>query len=155
MAAKQTKQLLKKKLQSMASDLELMYYTPIKEGRMSKNVVEKIAKEIHAFNDKKVEIRIRQLKSRRSDQQNRYWWAITTIMSKELGYEKNEMHEILKFKFLKKEKHDENSGEIYEYIGSTAKLNKTEFADMTSELIRWAAGMNIVLPIPGEQLTIE
>ena len=75
-----------------------------------------------------------------------------TILSTELGYSKDEIHEICKFKFLKREVVDENTGLVLEYLGSTADLNKSEFADMTSDLIRWAAeNFNIVLPLPGEQ----
>ncbi len=138
----------------MAKDEVFTFFSKVTGGRMQRNVVDKIPEALAYFEDNTVEVIIRKKRSRRSDQQNRYWWAIVTILSKELGYEKNEMHEILKFKFLQKEKHDENSGEVYQYIGSTAKLNKMEFADMTSELIRWAAGMNIILPTPGEQLSI-
>jgi hypothetical protein len=102
--------------------------------------------------DTNVELICRRKRSRRSDQQNRYWWACITILSKEIGYTKEETHEICKFKFLKREKVDEATGEVLQYLGSTAKLNKSDFADMTSELIRWSAEtFSVVLPMPGEQ----
>lgn len=135
--------------------MALTYYSVVKDGRLQRNVSQKIANELKEFEGKKVEVRIQKLKSKRSDQQNRYWWAIVTILSNELGYTKDELHEILKFKFLKRSKVDEKTGEIFEYLGSTATLNKTEFSDMTSELIRWSAEtFSIVLPIPGEQMDL-
>lgn len=135
--------------------MALTYYSVVKDGRLQRNVSQKIANELKEFEGKKVEVRIQKLKSKRSDQQNRYWWAIVTILSNELGYTKDELHEILKFKFLKRSKVDEKTGEIFEYLGSTATLNKTEFADMTSELIRWSAEtFSIILPIPGEQIDL-
>jgi len=132
--------------------MRLTYYSNVKDGKLQKNVSLQIAEELNHFEGKRVEITIEKLKSTRSTQQNRLWWLYVTIIAKEIGYDKNEMHEILKFKFLKKEKVDERTGEVFEYIGSTAKLNKTDFADMVSDLIRYAAEtFDIVLPLPGEQ----
>lgn len=134
----------------------LYYYSNVNDGKLQKNVRIQIANELREFNGKRIEIKIQKLKSVRSQQQNRYWWAIVTILAKEIGYTKNEMHEILKFKFLKRSKIVENTGEILEYIESTTKLNKSDFADMTSELIRWSAEtFNVILPIPGEQTDLE
>lgn len=132
--------------------MKLTYYSNVKDGKLQKNVSLQIAEEVKHFEGKRVEITIQKLKSTRSAQQNRLWWLYVTIMAKEVGYTKEEMHEILKFKFLKKEKVDEKTGEIFEYIGSTTKLSKSEFADMVTDLIRFAAEtFNIVLPLPGEQ----
>ena len=132
--------------------MKLAYYSNVKDGKLQKNVSLQIAEEIKHFEGKRVEITVQKLKSTRSTQQNRLWWLYVTIIAKEIGYDKNEMHEILKFKFLKKEKVDERTGEIFEYIGSTAKLNKSDFADMVTDLIRYAAEtFDIILPLPGEQ----
>lgn len=134
----------------------LHYYSNVNGGKLQKNVRIQIANELKEFNGKRIEIKIQKLKSVRSQQQNRYWWAIITILAKEIGYTKNEMHEILKFKFLKRSKIVESTGEVLEYIESTTKLNKSDFADMTSELIRWSAEtFNVILPIPGEQTDLE
>lgn len=136
--------------------MPLIYCSDVTGGRLQKNVSLKIANELKEFEGKRVEIKIQKLKSTRSGQQNRYWWAIVTILANEIGYTKNEMHEILKFKFLKRSKVLESTGEVFEYLESTTKLNKSEFADMTSELIRWSAEtFNVILPLPGEQLEIE
>lgn len=102
-----------------------------------------------------VEILIRKRKSKRSLEQNRLWWLYITILANETGMLKDAMHEICKYKFLKKETVIESTGEIMEYIGSTTQLNKSEFADMIAELQQWASeSLNIILPSPGEQIEI-
>ena len=132
--------------------MKLTYYSNIKDGKLQKNVSLQIAEDIKHFEGKRIEITIQKLKSTRSQAQNRLWWLYVTIIAKEIGYDKSEMHEILKFKFLKKEKVDERTGEVFEYISSTTKLNKSDFSDMVTDLIRYAAEtFDIVLPLPGEQ----
>ena len=131
----------------------LYYYSEVKEGKLQKNVREKIVNELSVFEGKRVEIKIEKIRSKRSTRQNRLWWLYMTIISKEIGYTKDEIHEICKFKFLKKEKVDENTGEVFEYIGSSSGLSKSEFADLITDLIRWASEtFGIILPIPDEQM---
>ncbi len=102
-----------------------------------------------------VEILVKKRKSKRSLEQNRLWWVYMTILANETGMMKDAMHEVCKYKFLKKETVIEATGEIMEYIGSTTQLNKSEFADMIAELQQWAAeSLNIILPSPGEQIEI-
>ena len=135
--------------------MKLEYYSEVKNGHLSKSVRNKIASELLQFEGKRVEIRIEKLKSKRSIQQNRYWWLAMTILGNELGYSKEETHELMKFKFLKRERVIEKTGEILEYIESTTTLNKSDFADMVTDMVRWAASMGIVIPLPGEQLETD
>ena len=101
---------------------------------------------------KRLELRIKTL-TERSDRQNKYYWACVTIMANELGYSKEEMHEIIKFKLLKREKVDERTGEIFNYTESTVKLNKEDFGEFMTNLQQWSAqSLGIVLPDPGEKL---
>lgn len=132
------------------------FFSIIKEGRLQNNVSQQIKDLLPTFEGKRVVVKIEKVKSNRSDQQNKLYWVYNDILSKEIGYDKNELHEIIKYKFLTKEKVDENTGEVYNYVGSTAKLNKSEFADFVSELQRWAnETFNCYLPSPNEQLTIN
>jgi len=136
--------------------MKLSYYSNVKDSKLQKNISLQIASDIKHFEGKRIEITIQKLSSKRSTQQNRLWWLYMGILSKELGFTKEEIHEICKFKFLKKEKVDERTGLIFEYLGSTAALNKSDFADLVSELIRWAAeNFEIVLPLPGEQTEFD
>jgi len=61
----------------------------------------------------------------------------------------------MKFKFLKRERVIEKTGEILEYIESTTTLGKSDFADMVTDMVRWAASMGIIIPLPGEQLETD
>lgn len=132
--------------------MKLTFYSNVKDGKLQTNVAKSIALDLKKFEGERIELTIQKLKSTRSSQQNRLWWLYVGIISKELGYNKDELHEILKYKFLKRQKVDERTGEIFEYLGSTTKLNKTEFADMVNELIRWSSEtFNIELPLPNEQ----
>lgn len=136
--------------------MKLTYYSNVINGKLQKNISELIAKELEHFEGKRVEINIQKLKSTRSSRQNAYWWLIITILAKEIGYTKDELHEIMKYKFLKRERVDENSGEIFPYLSSTTKLNKTEFSDLTNQLIRWASEtFNVILPMPEEQTKLN
>lgn len=104
---------------------------------------------------KEFEVIVRQKSKSRSGQQNRYYWACVSIVANELGYSREEMHSIIGFKFLKREKVDENSGEVFEYIESTTKLSTTDFVVFMDEFIKWSAEhLNIILPPPNTQLEI-
>lgn len=135
--------------------MKLEYYSDVKGGNLQTNVRKKIAEELKQFEGKRIQIRIEKLKSKRSIQQNRYWWLAMTILGNELGYSKEETHELMKFKFLKRERVIEKTGEILEYIESTTTLSKSDFADMVTDMVRWAASMGIIIPLPGEQLETD
>ena len=69
----------------------------------------------------------------RSDQQNKYYHGVVVKMiSDHLGYEKDEMHEVLKKQFK---------------VESTAKLKSAEFKEYVENIVRWAAS-DLGLPIP-------
>lgn len=94
-------------------------------------------------------------RSRRSDRQNKYFHACCQIFGESLGYTKDEAKSIVKMKFLKKDKINEETGEIFEYLAETHKLNKEEFADLMDNFIRWAAQLGIILPMPDEQIELN
>jgi hypothetical protein len=94
-------------------------------------------------------------RSRRSDKQNNLWWEYMTILSKHTGFTKEEMHEVAKFMFLKKEAVNEQTGEVYSYVGSTTKLTKEEFSELIEKLFKWASEtLTITLPSPEDQMGI-
>lgn len=136
--------------------MKLEYFSTITDGKMQRNTSQLIAEEIKHFEGKRVHITIEKLKSTRSVQQNRLWWLYIGIIAKEIGYTKDELHEICKFKFLRKEKVNEKTGEVFEYCGSTAKLGKSEFGELVDKTIQWASeSFNIILPAPGDQSEMD
>ena len=137
-------------------EIEMLYFGSVDESGIMKIRDRKgFDKYVSLFRGKDVEILVRRKKSRRSVEQNALWWVYMTILSKDIGYTKDEIHEICKFKFLQKEKVDEKTGEIFKYLGSTAKLSKVEFMDLVAELQQWSVEtFGIVLPSPDEQIKI-
>lgn len=136
--------------------MELTYYSDVKEGKLQNNVRQKIAQELPHFNGKRVEIIIRKLTKKRSQQQNKLWWVYVDIIRKELGYDKDEMHEILKMQVNPLEKVNEKTGLVMTYGGSTKDLKVSEFMELIERLVRWSAeNLDIVLPMPNEMQEIN
>lgn len=134
-------------------EMKIEVYGKVEGGKLCGFSRKRLAAELLQFEGKPVRVVIEKKKSMRSVQQNRLWWLYMNILSAEIGYTKDEMHEIAKYKFLKTEKVDERTGEVFPYIGSTAKLSKSEFSDLTAELQQWASEtFNVVLPSPDEQI---
>jgi hypothetical protein len=95
---------------------------------------------------KEIELIIRQKKSQRSLDQNSYYWGVVVaILGDHCGYDPEEMHEALKFKFLRKGK------EGLETVTSTTDLNTKEFEDYLERIRRWASmELNCFIPQPNE-----
>jgi hypothetical protein len=95
---------------------------------------------------KRFEEVLRQQKSQRSLNQNRYYFGVCLeILSQHLGYTSDEMHEICKFKFLKTMK----AG--LEYVRSTTKLNTSEMEEYLEKIRKWAdIELNCFVPLPNE-----
>lgn len=116
----------------------------------------KLKEELAYFEGVGVELIIRKKKKHRSLQQNRLWWLYMGMLGEYLGYTKDEIHEIVKFKFLKKETVDETTGEVFQYIQSTSKLSTVEFLELVQQLYQWSAEtFGLTLPEPNEQLRME
>lgn len=98
-----------------------------------------------------VEIEVRKKSSKRSNAQNRSLWGVAyKALSDYTGYTPEEIHEIAKFKFNRKE-YDFKSGEHLEVGGSTTRLNTEEFAEFYKNIQQWAAGLGCVIPDPGQK----
>ena len=79
-----------------------------------------------------VHLEIKVAEKVRSPQQNAYYRVIIRILSKELGYTEQEMHETIK------DKYD---------IESTKQLSMEEFTELIETIKRWPViDMGIVLP---------
>jgi len=139
----------------MGKIVELSYFGKVADGKLTIRDRRSFDTYLLQFEGKDVEILVKRKKAKRSLDQNRLWWVYMTILSQELGYTKDEIHEICKFKFLQKEIADEKSGEIFKYLGSTTTMNKLEFADLIFDLQKWSIEtFNINLPSPGDQFEI-
>ena len=96
-----------------------------------------------------VELTVSKVRKPRSNQENSYYWAvIIEILREHIGYTSEEMHEALKWKFLKR--HGEK---VYQLptIRSTTDLSTVEFENYMSEIREWASiEMGCYIPLPNE-----
>ncbi len=103
------------------------------------------------YNDKEAYLIIKPYKKNRSDNQNRYYWGVVIrILSEEFGFEADEMHEVLKQKFLVAETLKIGK-EDFVITKPTHNQNTTEFEEYLSHIRTWASTeMNIVIPLPND-----
>lgn len=94
----------------------------------------------------------------RSNNQNRYYWGVVVkLICDHTGYSADEIHEILKYKFLSypitllaKEKE-----ELY-VATSTTKLDTKQFEDYLSRVREWASiKLGVFIPQPNEAECIQ
>lgn len=106
-----------------------------------------------------LEVIVRRLRATRSIQSNRwYWGVIIQAISEHTGYTPDELHDVLKMKFIpKKLAICDGNGELRdEFVvgGSTRKMNTTQFAEYCEEIRRWAASeLGIDIPDPDAHAT--
>jgi hypothetical protein len=129
--------------------------TPIFTGiiRQGKEVFDQPSKYIvhkAKMEGKRFELVLRLQKSQRSLNQNAYYWSVCLeILSGHTGFTPEEIHEIMKYKFLKEHK---NAGEkLFLYVKSTTKLNTTEMEEYLEKIRRFASiELNCFIPLPNE-----
>lgn len=85
-------------------------------------------------------------KPKRSDAQNRLYWCWVDILSREIGYSKDEMHLVLADKFLQKIEFTTKEDVTISQIPSTRNLNVMEFVDYLFEIEMFSGEWNIKLP---------
>ena len=118
----------------------------IKKGSIVFDDKAKFFNDLNKFDDDiKIIIEIREAKDVRTNAQNRLWWKWIEIISDETGNQKEEIHSILKYKFLLRE--EIIDGEIHQGLKSTTTLTKEEFNKLTNDVFFWANDtLNIKLP---------
>jgi hypothetical protein len=80
---------------------------------------------------------IKEKKSTRSMEQNARLWELYTSIAEYTGYTKDEVHELMGYKFLREQK--EINGEVFETVKSTTKLNTKEMTDYQDQIVIWAS----------------
>lgn len=102
------------------------------------------------------ELYVQRLRAARSQQANRYYWGVVIkALCDHTGYTPDELHEVLKQKFLPKSLAllDGNGDVKGEFVmgGSTAKLKVDEFHAYLEQVRRFAAEeLGVYTPDPGE-----
>lgn len=93
------------------------------------------------------EVIIRPLKSKRTQQQNKYYWVIMGLIGDYLGYTKDEVHEFFKEEFLEAEESIVMDKSVKVYP-STTKLNTQEFYEYIELISRFMAEQGFAVPPP-------
>ena len=121
----------------------------IEKGELKHDFPDRFKRWLWTLEGKRVIIEVKQFRKKRSIEQNSYYWAgCVSILSKEFGYEPEEIHMMLREKFLRI--HDEKHPDFV-IAKSTTKLTTIEFVDYIEKIQRWAAiEHQIFIPDPNE-----
>lgn len=101
-------------------------------------------------------VSVTRLRAQRSLQANAYYWsAVVGTLSEHTGYTPDEVHELLKMKFLPKRlAMCDGNGEVRgEFVigGSTTRLDNLEFSDYIRAIRIWAAeDLDVTIPDANE-----
>lgn len=128
----------------------------LKSGEVMLDDKRSFAADLKKLKDGSVLVRVERAYATRSVAQSRYYWGVVVeLLSDHTGYTPDEIHELLKAKFIPKRLAiQDGNGEIKgEYVigGTTTKLTTKEFSDYCGAIQRWAAEeLGVVIPDPNE-----
>ena len=119
----------------------------VEKGRLRLHDQTQFSVALARLEGKYVEVIVRKKRSQRSGNQNSYYHGVVVAMLSEfLGYEKDEMHIILRFKFLR-----QVSEKGIETATSTTKLSTADMEDYLERIRRWAIQyLDFYIPLPNE-----
>jgi hypothetical protein len=98
----------------------------------------------------RVRVEIKRLMPKRSLDANAYLWVCYTILSEWCGHEPEELHEVLKAKFLTPHPDSLPSGVTLDFYPSTRDLDSGEMAAYTDKVRKFAAENGVDIPSPDE-----
>src|SRR3990172_884104 len=97
---------------------------------------------------KRVEVVVRRYREQRTNQQSRYYWGvIVPLIAEDLGYDKQDCHEVLAMHFLRIEDCPITGAPRRK---RTPDTDTAEFAAYIDACIRLAAEHGIIVPSPNE-----
>jgi hypothetical protein len=122
----------------------------IKNGNVTYQNKDKFDDHVLSYEGKTVVITVGEQKKRRSLNLNSYYWAVVVkLLSEETGYDKDEMHEVLKSMFLRTRY--QIKGIWIDGTKSTTKLSNKEMNDYLEEVKRFATTtLGVYIPDPNE-----
>ena len=91
------------------------------------------------------DVSIREHKDSRSIQQNKMYWALITELSSFLGYNTEEMHAMMAYKYLSYTQ--EMLGDELVIVPSTTKLNIKDFAEYYDKVCQFAYTLGFKLDL--------
>jgi hypothetical protein len=131
--------------------MKLIHIAKVVDNKLHFADKERLNQDVTRYNDKTVEVTVKEYKPKRSNQLNQYYWGVVVkIISDYTGYTKEETHELLKQTFLKKK--ILINDEWYDTTESTTKMNNKEMLEFIEDVKQWAAQtLYVYIPDPHEK----
>lgn len=143
------------------NDLTVKHTAKFQDGKLILNNKELFLWDLENYKGKEIELVIKGVKDTRSNQMNRYYLgviikALTDYFNKEQTFNRKitaeEVHELMKMKFLGTVVFDLPNGEVMEAVETSKNLDNTEFIAYFENIIVWAAEMfSLIIPKPNEE----
>ena len=124
----------------------MKHFGTVNKGKLTLNNKQLFNDQLQQFEGKQVVIKIVERNNNRTIDQNSLFWKWLDIISKETGYTKEETKELISYKFLRRERQNEQ-GYTEVYLKGTSTLTKKEFNDLMNTISYWSTTtLNITLP---------
>ncbi len=124
----------------------MKHFGTVNKGKLTLNNKQLFNDQLQQFEGKQVVIKIVERNNNRTIDQNSLFWKWLDIISKETGYTKEETKELISYKFLRRERQNEQ-GYTEVYLKGTSTLTKKEFNDLMNNISYWSTTtLNITLP---------
>ncbi|HXG71308.1 MAG TPA: hypothetical protein VNJ04_11950 [Gemmatimonadaceae bacterium] len=126
----------------------------VRSGHLEIRNRKAFTKQLRGLRDGVVRVRVERVRSSRSAQANNFYWGvIVELLSEHTGYTPDDLHDILKAKFLPKRLAvaDSNGEIVGEFVigGSTVKLDKIAFGEYCAAIRQWASdSLGVIIPAP-------
>ena len=115
----------------------MKHYGRIKKGKLELLDEQRFIDDLIALDGVDIVLTVSENKDFRTNSQNKLYWKICTILGDEIGYTKQETHDIIKTKFLQRERIED--GRKIKYLKSTTQLTKKEFTKLVNDITIWVA----------------
>ena len=124
----------------------MKHFGTVKKGKLTLNNKQLFNDQLKQYEGKQVVIKIVERNNNRTKDQNSLFWKWIDIISKETGYTKEETKELISYKFLRRERQNEE-GFTEVYLKGTSTLTKKEFNDLMNNISYWTTTtLNLTLP---------
>ena len=118
-------------------------------GKLEFENISAFARKLAELKGERVQILVERRKKHRSIAENNYYWGVVIpLLCDHFGYFEEEMHDVIKLKFLYE--FDKRTG--LARIRSTANLTTVEFEDLMTKIRTWASEEGVFIPLPNEEI---
>jgi hypothetical protein len=116
-------------------------------GRIHADRQHDFLRHVLRFAGQPVEVIVRKIRKHRSNKQNAFYWSVVVgLLAEHCGYTPEEMHEALKWKFLRTE-----VDSPLPTVRSTTSLSTVEFEEYQEQIRIWASSdLGVYIPLPNE-----